>query len=153
VARRIGLGVPAAAEADRSLRRISLLFTEAFSRDPRHLTVHRDISDYLYVTCRDFALLAVSALREQRIPTRLRVGFASYFNPRYREDHWVCEYRVGESWAILDAQLGPRARAGFRIAFDVADVPDTCWRSAASVWRAVRSGQLNPVTLSQTSSG
>jgi hypothetical protein len=109
--------------------------------------VHRDIGDYLYVTCRDFALLAVSALRERGIPARLRVGYASYFNPRYWEDHWVCEYRLGEansSWAILDAQLGPLARQGFRIAFDVAEVPDTGWRCAASVWRAVRSGQLNP---------
>jgi hypothetical protein len=110
VARNIGLGVPAVAEADRGLRRVSLLLTQALSRDPRHLTVRRDISNYLYVTCRDFALLAVSSLRERGILARLRVGFASYFNPRYWEDRWVCKY--GGSWANRYAQLGPRAREG-----------------------------------------
>ena len=69
-------------------------------RDARPLTEHRALTAYLYGTCHDFALLAVSALRERGIPARLRVGFASYF----RADHWVCEHRCSGHWAILDAQ-------------------------------------------------
>lgn len=144
VARQLGFGVPARAEGDRSLRRASLLLREALRRDGRPLSEHRAIGDYLYVTCRDFALLAISALRQQGVPARLRAGFASYFTPGQWEDHYVCEYRAGPGWTILDAQLGPRAREGFRIPFDVADVPSSGWRSAASVWRAVRAGEIDP---------
>ncbi|AZO80485.1 MULTISPECIES: transglutaminase domain-containing protein [unclassified Bosea (in: a-proteobacteria)] len=153
VARQIGFGVPAAAEGDRSLRRASLLLGEVVRRDARPLSVHRAIEDYVYVTCRDFALLAVSAFRERGIPARLRAGFASYFNPGYWEDHYVCEHRFDGEWAVLDAQLGPRARAGLRIGFDIADVPPTGWRSAASAWRAVRSGELDPGIVGLSSAG
>lgn len=144
VARQLGFGVPLAAEQDRGLRRAARLLDAVVRRDSRPLTEHRALADYLYVTCRDFALLAASALRERGVPARLRAGFASYFKPGHWEDHWVCEHHAGNAWAVLDAQLGPRARAGLRIAFDIAAVPDSGWRSAASSWRAVRAGALDP---------
>jgi hypothetical protein len=153
VARQIGFGVPTIAEGDRILRRASLLLEQVVHRDPRPLSEHRAIADYLYVTCRDFALLAVSALREQGVPARLRAGFASYFNPGYWEDHYVCEHHSDGEWVILDAQLGPRARAGFRITFDVADVPASGWQSASSIWRSVRSGELDPNICGLSSAG
>uniref|UniRef100_UPI001C2089DC hypothetical protein n=1 Tax=Acidisphaera sp. L21 TaxID=1641851 RepID=UPI001C2089DC len=56
-------------------------------------------------------------------------------------------------WAILDAQLGPRARAGLRIAFDIADVPDTAWRSAAATWQAIRTGDLDPANCGVSFAG
>jgi hypothetical protein len=146
IARSLGFGVPTEAEKDRNLRQVSRLLGEAVQRDDRPLTEHRALADYLYGTCHDFALLAVSALRERGIPARLRVGFASYFRAGQWEDHWVCEHRCNGRWAILDAQLGARARAGLRIAFDVADVPSTGWRSAASTWQALRSGELDSST-------
>jgi hypothetical protein len=144
IARSLGFGVPKHAETDRDLRQASHLLGEAVQRDARPLTQHRVLADYLYGTCHDFALLAVSALRERGIAARLRVGFASYFRAGRWEDHWVCEHRCSGRWAILDAQLGARARAGLQIAFDVADVPSTRWRSAASAWQALRSGELDP---------
>jgi len=144
IARSLGFGVPAEAEPDRNLRQASRLLGEAIQRDARPLTEHRALTAYLYGTCHDFALLAASALRERGIPARLRVGFASYFRADRWEDHWVCEHRCSGYWAILDAQLGSRARAGLKIAFDVADVPSTGWRSAASVWQALRAGDLDP---------
>lgn len=153
VARQIGFEIPAVAERDRSLRYASLLLGELVRRDSRHLSQHRAIADYLYVTCRDFALLAVSALRERGVPARLRAGFASYFNRGYWEDHYVCEHRSRGDWAILDAQLGPRARAGFRITFDIADAPASAWRSGASMWRAVRSGEVDPQVCGLSTAG
>jgi Transglutaminase-like superfamily len=144
VARQLGFDVPSAAQQDRKLRRVALLLGEAVQRDSRRLSEHRAMADYLYVTCRDFALLAVSTLREHGIPARLRAGFARYFKPGYWEDHWVCEFRFRDRWSILDAQLGPHARKGLGISFDIADVPDTGWRSAASIWRSVRTGEVQP---------
>lgn len=150
VARQIGFPVPAYAEDDRSLRRSALLLDTLLQRDARPLSIHRDLPDYLYVTCRDFALLAITALRAQGIPARLRAGFASYFNKGHWEDHYICEYQRDGQWAVLDAQLGPRARAGMRIPFDIANVPSSGWRSAASVWRAVRIGEIDAATCGLT---
>ena len=136
--------MPVAAEPDRNLRKVSLLLDQVVQRDGRALTEHRALADHVYGTCHDFALLAVSALRERGIEARLRVGFARYFRPNRWEDHWVCEHRHDRDWAILDAQLGQRARAGFKVTFDVSDVPATEWRSAASIWRAIRAGKVEP---------
>jgi hypothetical protein len=143
VARQIGITLPPYAEEDRGLRRVSLLLAEAIRRDDRPLSEHRAISNYLFVTCRDFAMLAVSTLRERGIPARLRAGFAGYFNAGVWEDHYLCEHGAGGAWAFLDAQLGPLSRSGFRISFDIADVPSSGFRTAASTWRAVRTGELN----------
>lgn len=143
IARAMGFGVPAEAESDRDLRTAARLLDVLVRRDGRHLSEHRALPNYLYDTCHDFALLAMSVLREAGIPARLRVGAASYFNRDQWEDHWVCEYRHGGAWAALDAQLGARARAGFRIGFEVADVRADGWRSAAAIWRDIRSGALD----------
>jgi hypothetical protein len=80
------------------------------------------------------------------VPARLRVGYASYFIPDRWEDHWICEYRRDGRWAALDAQLGTRARAGFKIGFPVENVPPTAWRSAASIWRAIRADTVDAGT-------
>jgi hypothetical protein len=146
IARALGHGVPAAAEGDRNLRFVSSLLAAATARDARALTEHRGLGDYLYGTCHDFALLAASVLREHGVPARLRVGYASYVRRGCWEDHWVCEYRTGAGWSVLDAQLGARARAGLRIVFDVTDLPETAWRPAASIWRGIRSGAIDPAT-------
>lgn len=153
IARALGYGVPPVAERDRNLRRVSSLLAEVVQRDPRPLTEHRALADYLYCTCHDFALLAASTLRERGIPARLRVGYASYFRAGRWEDHWVCEHRSDGGWTVLDAQLGPRARAGLHITFDVANVPRTNWRSAASVWRAIRCGEIDPDTCGVSFAG
>ena len=153
IARNLKFGVPAAAENDRGLRQTSQLLSTAITRDPRPLTEHRAIHNYLYVTCRDFAMLAVATLRHHGIPARLRVGFASYFNSGLWLDHLVCEHQSTGTWSILDAQLGPLARAGFRIGFDIADVPASAWRPAAHIWQEVRARTLDPATCGLPSAG
>lgn len=146
IARQLGFGVPPAAEGDRSLRRATALLGTAFARDPRPLGLHRALADYLYVTCRDFALLAMSALRHRGVPARLRVGFAGYFTPGLWMDHWVCEYWLEGHWRLLDAQLGRRAREGMGIGFDIADMPAGQFITGGEAWRAIRSGMLDAET-------
>ncbi len=77
-------------------------------------------------TCRDFALLACSALRHRAIPARVRCGFATYFAARRFADHWICEYWLAEEgrWVMADAQLDQLQRDHLAIAFDSADLPD-----------------------------
>ena len=143
IARAMSFGVPESAETDRNLRSVARLFEAIVSRDARPLGEHRQLQNYLYGTCHDFALLAVTALRERGVPARLRVGYAGYFIPDRWEDHWICEYYTDGRWAVLDPQLGPQARAGLEIKFPIADVPSAAWRSAASIWRAIQAGTVD----------
>lgn len=143
VARLLGFGVPERAGHDRNLRTLQRIISTVFERDDRPLTEHRDLSNYFYGTCHDFALLTTGTLRHRGVPARLRVGYAGYFITGKWEDHFVCEYRTGDRWALLDGQLGPRARDGLKIKFPVADMSATEWRSAASIWRAIRAGTID----------
>jgi hypothetical protein len=93
-------------------------------------------------TCRDFALMTCSALRERGVAARVRCGFASYFEANPFEDHWVCEYwRPDESrWALADAQLDALQRERLRIAFDPTDLPSGTFLNAGEAWTMWRAG-------------
>ena len=94
-------------------------------------------------TCRDFALMTCSALRERGVAARVRCGFASYFAANPFEDHWVCEYwRPDESrWALADAQLDPLQREQLRVAFDPTDLPAGTFLNAGEAWARWRAGE------------
>src|SRR6185312_12977497 len=76
-------------------------------------------------TCRDFALMTCSALRERGVVARVRCGFATYFTANPFEDHWVCEHwREDERrWVLTDAQLDPLQRDHLCVTFDPTDLP------------------------------
>ena len=42
--------------------------------------------------CRDISLIICASLRQKAIPSRVRSGFATFFNPIKKFDHWICEY-------------------------------------------------------------
>jgi len=94
-------------------------------------------------TCRDFALMLCSLLRERGVAARVRCGFATYFSGYPLEDHWVCEYRVeGEGrWALADAQLDALMCDRLRIAFDPTDLPAGMFLNAGEAWMAWREGR------------
>jgi Transglutaminase-like superfamily len=96
-------------------------------------------------TCRDFALMTCSALRERGVPARVRCGFAAYFSANPFEDHWVCEYwRPGDGrWALADAQLDTLQRERLRIAFDPTDLPAGTFLNAGEAWVAWRTGKID----------
>jgi Transglutaminase-like superfamily len=144
IARAFGQAVPPEAEGDRLLRCASRMLDTARRRDASALTESRDLQSKLFGNCHEFALLAVSTLREKGVPARLRVGHASYLAPGLWEDHWVCQHWTGLQWATFDAQLGHRTRCRLNISFDVGDIPMGTWRSAASTWRAIRRGEIEP---------
>lgn len=94
-------------------------------------------------TCRDYALMLCSLLRERGVAARVRCGFATYFRDNSFEDHWVCEYRVeGEDrWALADAQLDPTIRHHLLIPFDPRDLPAGTFLNAGEAWTAWREGR------------
>jgi hypothetical protein len=109
---------------DVECRTVSRMLDRILARDPSPLDAARPLDRRFIGICRDYALLACSALRHHEIPARLRVGFAAYFTPGFHEDHWVCEHPrdaflvAGEAWG--------RARRG------TVD-PDTCGVSAIGI--------------------
>jgi hypothetical protein len=96
-------------------------------------------------TCRDFALMTCSALRERGVPARVRCGFASYFPANPFEDHWVCEHwRASESrWVLTDAQLDALQREQLRVTFDPTDLPERTFLNAGEAWTAWRAGETD----------
>src|SRR5258705_214393 len=54
---------------------------------------------------------------------------------------------------LLAAELAPRVRAHFGIAFDPADVPREAFLVAGEVWRRVRAGAIDPATCGVSSIG
>jgi hypothetical protein len=93
--------------------------------------------------CRDFALLAVSALRQVGIAARLRVGFANYFTSDFYEDHWACEWHHGARWHLLDVECAARPTADWEHDFSPTDVPRDRFLIASDAWAATEAGSLD----------
>jgi hypothetical protein len=130
--------------SEASLRTTAEILAALLRRDRRPLDQFREPGKRVIATCRSYALLACSILRQHGNPARLRVGFADYFTPDFCEDHWVCEYHDGSAWRLLDAELTPDIRRRFGIAFDPADVPRDRFLTTGPAWRALRRGERDP---------
>ena len=124
------------------LRRVERFVDRLLEIDERPLTIARPPEKRLVGRCHHFALLLTALLRANGVPARARCGFADYFNPGYREDHWVCEYWNGEQdrWVFVDAQLDEVWRTRCKIDFDILDVPRDRFLCAGEAWFRCRSG-------------
>jgi hypothetical protein len=62
---------------------------------------------YSLGNCRDISLIICATLRHKAIPARLRSGFATFFNPIKKFDHWICEYWNDEKkcWERIDGWM------------------------------------------------
>jgi hypothetical protein len=139
-----GIAMPETSRGDAHLRSISEFLQVLIARDRRSLQIPRKQEHRLFGVCRDHALIACSILRCNGIPARLRAGFADYFTPHFLQDHWLCEYRDGNAWRLLDAGLTPDVRSRYRVAFEAQDVPRQRFLTAGLAWQAARSGAVDP---------
>jgi len=110
--------------------------------DPSPLTIARAPTKRVPVTCRDYALMLCSILRENAVPARVRCGFASYLVAGRYEDHWVCEYWADRCWRFADAQLDAEHCSHLSIDFDPIDLPVGAFLSAGNAWQAFQAGQI-----------
>jgi hypothetical protein len=106
----------------------------------------RSVENRLACTCRDFALMLTTSLREQDIPARARCGFGAYFEPNKYVDHWVCEYWNSDQqrWILVDAQLDEFQQKELRLPFDPLDVPRDMFLVAGQAWQLCRNDQADP---------
>ncbi|MEU8019685.1 transglutaminase-like domain-containing protein [Micromonospora parva] len=112
------------------------------SRFPLPLTSARPAAERVAGCCRDHTLLSVAILRQHGIPSRSRVGFASYFDPGWHHDHVLVEYWDGHRWVWADPELDPAGDWRFD-GYDI-DPGAGLFDSAARVWSAYRAGTIDP---------
>ncbi len=135
-------GIPPGTPLPRDTKPVAERLAEIQQRFAGPLDTERAPLQRPFGTCRDFALLACSALRHRGIPARVRCGFATYFAGQRFADHWICEYWIDDEarWALADAQLDQFQRDQLAITFDPADLPAGAYLNATDAWTLVRSG-------------
>ena len=152
VAPQRGVEVPATATTTATSarsRRCSIACTRA---TPARWPPNGRRSD-VFCVCAGFARVAAAVLRHHAMPARCRAGFAAYFTPGFLEDHWVCEYWDGSAWRLLDAQLDDTAVRELGVGFAPWDVPRDQFLDAATAWRRLRAGELDPSRMGLSALG
>jgi hypothetical protein len=94
--------------------------------------------------CRHFATLSCALFRRAGIPTRVRAGFAGYFEPGTWADHWVIEYRDDDRWVRVDPQLDDEWLAKRAPGTTSEFLAQALYLTGAEAWQRCRSGELDP---------
>jgi hypothetical protein len=131
--------------AERNMRPATALLRRALELDEgTPLDELRPPAQRVVGTCRHFAVLATAFLRAADVPARARCGFATYFVPPRKVDHWVVEYWSGEEqrWVRTDPEYLGRATP---VAARTDDLRADEFLSAGEAWQRIRSGQDDPM--------
>jgi Transglutaminase-like superfamily len=138
-----GFAIPEERWNEIHIRPMEKMLDRLFALDKRNLSVARPLNKRLVGRCRQFVLFLIAMLRAKGIPARARCGFGAYFNPRYFEDHWICEYwNAAEArWIFVDAQFDDVWRRKLNIKHDILDVPRDQFLVAADAWNRCRAGE------------
>ena len=92
-----GAGLPDDRLAERNTRPAAALLRRVLELDAdAPLDEPRPAERRVVGTCRHFAVLATAFLRATSVPARARCGFATYFVPPRKVDHWIVEHWSGD---------------------------------------------------------
>jgi hypothetical protein len=136
-------GISAGRAAEINLCYAADMFDRLLELEPS-LGAARPPAQRILGCCRDFSTLYVSMLRHHRIPSRCRVGFASYFDTDWWIDHVVVEIWDGGRWRMIDPELRSGFSAGDGGPLDRLDVGCDRFLTAAQAWLAARAGRIDP---------
>lgn len=110
---------------------------------PAPVSRPRPLDERIVGTCRHVAVLACALLRRAGIESRVRCGFATYFQPGLALDHWVIEVRTdAPSWERVDAEVLGREVVG-----DPEHLEAGEFLSGADAWLAFRAGEVDASTF------
>ena len=100
------IGVPDERLDEIDSRYAEVMLERLKALDGRNLTEARNPIDRIVGCCRDFTVLYLTLLRNQAVPVRARVGFASYFAPGWYVDHEVAEVwdQAEQRWRLVDPE-------------------------------------------------
>lgn len=117
------------------------------ARHPTPLTEERPVTERVQGCCRDHTLFCVGVLRQHGVPARSRVGFAGYFLDTWHHDHVVVEAWLDGRWQRFDPEIEAGTPAlPTPLDMGTAPIDSTGFVTAAQVWAAYRSGDLDPAT-------
>jgi hypothetical protein len=136
-----GVGLSEERMAERNTRPASALLRRVLELDAvAALHLPRPAERRVVGTCRHFAVLATAFLRATNVPARARCGFATYFAPPKKVDHWIVEYWSSEDrrWIRIDPEILDRETAG-RVRAD--DLRPGEFLTAGEAWQLVRAGR------------
>jgi Transglutaminase-like superfamily len=118
--------------------------------DDQPLAEARAPKERLVGCCRDFTVLFLTMARAKGIPTRARVGFATYFVRGFNVDHEVAEvWDVRDRrWRLVDAELDDdHVDPNDDALVDPLDVPRDRFLVAGEAWQRCRAGEADPETF------
>jgi len=141
-----GAGLSEQRMAERNLRPASALLERALELDSADPLGHpRPAGRRVVGTCRHFAVLATAFLRAGGVPARARCGFAAYFAPPKKVDHWIVEFWSSQEhrWVRVDPEYLDRATPGSARPHDLRPGE---FLDAGEAWQLVRSGQDDPAS-------
>jgi hypothetical protein len=128
---------------EKDLRPAASIVQRLLAMDPSPLAHARPPQLRVVGTCRHFAVLACALLRRQRIPARVRCGFATYFRRGLALDHWVVEYRSDDGrWVLLDPEI-----LHLDVVAHPEDLPPGAFLTGAEAWLAFRAGAVDAATF------
>lgn len=131
---------------DIDVRPASALLQRALELDPSaSLDRPRPAEKRVVGTCRHYAVIATALLRAVGVPARARCGFATYFVPGKKVDHWIIEHWSPQErrWVRIDPEYLDR------------ETPGTCrpddlrpgeFLAAGEAWVRVRDGEDDPMS-------
>ncbi|TCJ97178.1 transglutaminase domain-containing protein [Nocardia alba] len=138
------LGLPDERFPQNQIRPVGELVDAILSLDSRPLTVRREPNHRVIGTCRHFAVISCALLRHRGIASRVRCGFATYFQPGKGLDHWITEYwnDVEHRWVRIDSEI-----LGQSILKHPEDLRAEEFLSGGEAWTAFREGRIDAATF------
>jgi hypothetical protein len=150
-----GVKIPRKRWQELELCEVASMLQRLWELERAPLDVQRSPEKRLLGNCRDYATLLCAFLRFQRIPARVRYGFASYFEENFYTDHVVCEYWNAQQhrWILVDAQIDEVLRHAYGISINMLDLPQDAFLLAGRAWQMYRSAMVEPTDFGITMSG
>ena len=141
-----GSGLSDERMAERNLRPASAILQRSLDVDSSLRLDHdRPAERRVVGTCRHFAVLATAFLRAVGTPSRARCGFAAYFEPPKKVDHWIVEVWSDDQhrWVRVDPEHLDRPTP---VAVRCDDLQPGDFLTAGEAWQLVRSGRDDAAT-------
>ena len=154
-AHQYGVKIPRKRWQELELCEVASMLQRVWELERAPLDIQRSPEKRLLGNCRDYATLLCALLRLQRIPARVRYGFATYFEANFYTDHVVCEYwnTQQQRWILVDAQIDEVLRQAYRITINTLDLPQDAFLLAGRAWQLYRNATVDPTDFGITWSG
>jgi len=138
--------LPVPERDDPQIRPAAKMIERIVELDPSPLAVHRPPQNRFLGNCRHFATLTCALFRSKGIPTRVRAGFAGYFQPNTWVDHWIIEYwrPSEERWGRVDPQYSDTFFSEMHPGATSESLAQSRYWSGGEAWVRCRRGELDP---------